>query len=166
MNFDTPKLIITCRGTSIDLCEHEIGNVLFPRDPDVRIQRTNYQGVLLVYTLLSVDKAYATSAHREYGFVENIIPIQCALNYPFEEEKLVNCLNSLNLPKVVKLRVRSRGVRGVSSNIYNFVIEKLRSMGITHSSISKICLYIELIEKTIYIGAGSCQSVFKATISR
>ncbi|MEM4718391.1 MAG: hypothetical protein QXE81_06540 [Desulfurococcaceae archaeon] len=166
MSLNAPRLIITCRGTSIDLCEHEIGNVLFPRDPDVKIERTSYQSVLLVYTHLDVDKAYAFCAHREYGFVENIIPIHCTLTYPFEEEGLSKCLSSLNIPKNIKLRVRARGIRGVSSSIYHLAIEKLRSIGISHNSSSKTCLYIELINTTIYVGAGSCHSVFKAIISR
>lgn len=160
----SPKLIVTCRSSSVEFCEQEIGNVIFPRDHDVRIERTKYAGVLFVHTTLTPEKVYAIASHREYGFVENIIPIHCVLEYPPEAVKLKECLGRIVKSNKVKLKVRSRGVRGVSKDLFKKVVEYLNDMNISHDSRIKTCLYVEILDNKTYIGVGSCRSVFKVDI--
>ncbi|MEM1772551.1 MAG: RNA-binding protein [Desulfurococcaceae archaeon] len=160
----TPSLIVTCRGTSIDHCIHEIGNVLYPKDPNVKINNTMFKGVLFVYTVLPPDRAYGITAHREYGFVENIIPIYCTLTYPLEERDIAECLSRLPLPSRIKLKVRVRGLRGVSEKIFNLAMATLKSMNIEHDTRAKTCLYFEGFYNVVYVGVGDCQSVFKAYV--
>lgn len=160
-----PKLIVTCRSSSsVELCEQEIGNVVFTRDPNVRIERTKYAGVLLIHTTLAPEKAYAIASHREYGFVKNIIPINCVLEYPPETIKLKECLDRVVKSNRVKLKVRSRGVRGASSGLFKKVAEYLKAMDISHDPHSRTCLYIEVFDNKTYVGVSDCYPVFKVDI--
>lgn len=159
-----PKLIVTCRTGNVELCEHEIGNVIFLRDPGVKIERTKYSGVLFVHTTLDSARAYAVASHREYGFVENIVPVHCVLEYPPEETALQECLKRIVKSHVVKLKVKSRGVRNVSKGLFITLTKLLNSMGVAHKPESKECLYVEVFENRVYVGIGSCHPVFKASI--
>ncbi|MEM0045093.1 MAG: hypothetical protein QXH02_00640 [Desulfurococcaceae archaeon] len=161
---DLPKLIVTCRSSSVELCEQEIGNVIFARDPYIRVERTKYPGVLLVYTALTPEKAYAAASHREYGFVENIIPVNCVLEYPPETVKLKECLEKVVKSSRIKLKVRSRGVRRASVDLFKKVTEYLNTMKVSRDPLTRVCLYVEIIDNKTYIGACDCRSVFKAGI--
>lgn len=161
---EAPKLLVTCRSTSIEMCEHEIGDVIYPRDPSVRVERSKYSGLLLVYTYLSPEKAYAITSHREYGFVENIIPVNCVLEYPASSSVIRECLERIVKTRVVKVKVRSRGVRGISRELFKLVMGLLSGMGVVHDTRSRTCLYVEVVESSLYIGVGSCHPVFKASI--
>lgn len=158
----TPRLIVTCRSTSIDHCVHEVGNIIYPKDPRVEIREAVFKGVLFVYTSLPPDKAYAATAHREYGFIENIIPVYCALSHPVKEMDLAECLSKLPIPSRIKLKVRVRGLRGVSRELFNSIIFALNSMSIKHDANAKTCLFFEGFYHMIYVGLGDCQSVYKA----
>gem|GEM_PF-663809 len=161
-----PVLIVTCRTSSVVLCEHEIGNVLFIRDPNVRIEKTAFTGVLLVYSNLDVNTAYRVASFREYGFVESIIPIHCTLILPLDPLSLRECLAKITNPDTrIKLKVRARGVRKTSSEIYRLVVNILRELGVTVESSSSTCLFVEVIKSNVYVGVGSCKPVFKASIS-
>lgn len=138
--------------------------MIFPRDYNVRIERTKYAGVLLVYTTLAPEKAYAIASYREYGFVENIIPINCVLEYPPEAVKLKECLERIVKSNKVKLKVRSRGIRGASKDLFKKVAEHLNTMNISHDPHIKTCLYVEVLDNKTYIGVSDCHSIFKADI--
>ena len=158
-----PVLLVTCRSSS-DLCEHEVGNVLFIKDPCVRVEKTRFPGVLLVYSVLDVNTAYRATTFREYGFVELIVPIHCTSTLPVTRPFLEECLSRLlREGGEVKVKVRARGVRGVSSEVYKLVLQVLRERGITTSSKSPLCLFLEIIESAVYLGVGSCKPVFKAS---
>jgi len=161
-----PVLIVTCRTSSVALCEHEIGNVLFIKDPDVRVEKTAFTDVLLVYSNLDVNTAYRVASFREYGFVESIIPIHCTSTLPVDPLFLRKCLAEITSPGTrVKLKVRARGVRKTSSEIYRLVVNILRELGIAVESSSSTCLFVEVIKSSVYVGVGSCKPVFKASIS-
>lgn len=157
-----PVLLVTCRAGHEALCEDEIGNVLFLRDPQVRIEGTGYPDVLAVYTKLSVDKAYKAASLREYGFVENVIPVHIALEYPRDVAKVVDAAKSLTSDSsCIELRVRARGVRGVSSGIYRELSGALSGKTCRGS---RECLFVEIINNRIYLGRGLCKSVLKARV--
>lgn len=157
-----PALIVTCRVGHEAICEEEIGNVLFPRDPQVRIEGTGYPDVLAVYTKLSADDAYRVVSLREYGFVENVIPVHFALEYPRDIGKVVEAAKALaDKGPCVELRVRSRGVRGVSSELYR---ELARALGDRICKGSGECIFVEIMNERIYVGRGLCKSVLKAGV--
>ncbi len=164
IEFEKPVLLVTCRSSSTDLCEHEIGNVLFIKDPCVKIKKTPFAGVLLVYSGLDVNNAYRVASFREYGFVESIIPVHCTSTLPVTRIFLEECLGKIarsNIP--VKVKVRARGVREVSSEVYKLVLQVLRELNVSVKSESSTCLFVEIIEKQVYVGIGSCKPVFKAS---
>lgn len=158
-----PKLIVTCKTGSEELCVHEVCNVLFVKDPEVRAEGLKYRGLIFVYTSLDVDRAYRAVLHREFGFVENIIPVHCVLEYPANPVEVRACLERLLGGEPVKLRIRSRGVRGASTGLFTEFSRLLKDMGIRHDPASKKCLFVELVEKRMFVGLGDCHPVFKAT---
>lgn len=162
---ENPALIVTCKTGAVEQCIHEVGNTLFHKDQNVRIERTKYEGVLLVYTSLGPERAYKLSYHREYGFVKNVIPVHCTLESALSLDQLVECLKALTKPPEVKLKVRSRGVRGLSKIAFKLVAEALSKVGIRHNPQASKCLYVEIFSYKVYIGLGDCLSVFKSKIS-
>lgn len=167
MLFPEPRLIVTCRVGNEELCIHEICNTLFPRDPNVKAEKTKYSGLIFVYTSVDVDRAYKAVSFKEYGFVENIIPVHCVLEYPVGAVEIKKCLNNavnaVNV-KTVKLRVKSRSVRGASSELFALFNQVLLNFGVKHEPTSNTCLFVELLESKIYVGLGSCHPVFKASL--
>ena len=97
-----PVLIITCRAGSEDWCEEEIGNVLFPYDPEVRVVKTKYPGLLIVYSKLDPLRAYTISLSSEYGFVEKIIPVQ--IYDKFNIDALDKILNIVGYGEKIKVK--------------------------------------------------------------
>ncbi|MEM1695070.1 MAG: RNA-binding protein [Desulfurococcaceae archaeon] len=159
-----PRLIVTCRAGNEELCIHEVCNVLFSKDPDVKAEKSKYGGLIYVYTSIDVDKAYRIASFREYGFVENIIPVHCVLEYPLDPSVVEACLTSIVKTKSVKLKVKSRGVRGASSGLFALFSRLLLKSGVKHDSTAKTCLFVELLDSKVYVGLGDCHPVFKASL--
>uniref|UniRef100_A0A7C2FHC3 Uncharacterized protein n=1 Tax=Thermosphaera aggregans TaxID=54254 RepID=A0A7C2FHC3_9CREN len=159
---EKPVLLITCRQGSDEWCEEEVGNVLFRKDPELRIRKTPYPGVLLAYSeVLSPDRAYRIVVFREYGFVENIIPVQCTGRIE-EFDRFLQCVEGLvKGPREVKLKLRVRGVRGYSETLWSRLKTFLAERSVEHSSKSPTCLFIETIDLNLYGGVGYCEPVFK-----
>jgi tRNA(Ser,Leu) C12 N-acetylase TAN1 len=143
---------------------HEVGNVLYLKDLTVRVACSGFPGVVFVYTSLSVDRAFKALAFREYGFVENIIPINCSTTTPPTISDLRGCITSLTLPTAVKVRVKARGVRGLSSKLFTMVVELLKEVGSQHDSSSDICLFVEVFTTKTYIGVAPCRPIFKPSM--
>lgn len=161
---ENPKLLVTCRTGSEELCIHEVCNVLFHKDPEVRAEKSRYPGLVFIYTNLDVDRAYRVVSFREYGFVENIIPVHCVLEYPVDPTRAGACISRLVKSSPVKLKIRSRGVRGVSGELFSLLAQLLLEAESRHDPTSKTCLFVEVVESRVYVGLGSCHSVFKASI--
>ncbi|MGB9827359.1 MAG: hypothetical protein ACPLSM_02455 [Thermosphaera sp.] len=154
--------MVTCRQGCDEWCEEEVGNIVFRKDPELRIEKTPYPGVLLVYSrVLTPDRAYRAVVFREYGFVENIIPVQCTgLIEDFDH--FLQCVDSLLQGlRMVKLKLRVRGVRGYSEALWNRLINFLKERGVEHSPESPTCLFIETVSLNVYGGLGYCEPVFK-----
>ena len=149
-----PVLIITCRAGSEDWCEEEIGNVLFPYDPEVRVVRTKYPGLLIVYSKLDPLRAYTISLSSEYGFVERIIPVQ--VYDKFNIDALDKILNIVGYGEKIKVKLRVRGRRGLSMIIWKRIIELLKRKNSRHDPGSNICLYVEVIDGSFYAGRAKC----------
>jgi len=155
----TPVLLVTCRTGHDELCMNEVGDVIFGVDDRVVVEKTGFPGLLIVYSCIGVEKAYRRAVHREYGFVENIIPVHCIISTDNIWSGLQECIESLQLPGRVKIRVRMRGVRGMSTSIFTWLIRTLGSRGIVHDSSSDKCLYVEGVRDKIYVGVGYCRTV-------
>jgi len=140
---------------------NEIGDVIFGIDDRVVVEKTRFPGLLVVYSCVGVEKAYRRAVHREYGFVENIIPVHCIISTKANDiwSGLQKCIESLQLPGRVKIRVRMRGVRGLSTSIFTWLVRTLGSRGVVHDSSSDKCLYVEGVEDKIYVGVGYCRTV-------
>lgn len=152
-----PVLLVTCKAGNEEWCEEEIGNVIFIHDPRVVVEKTKYPGLLIVYSNLDPGRAYRIALSSEYGFVTNIIPIQCSVNDINDEDSIKKCILSLvSSGETVKLKVRVRGIRGLSRKLWVHAASLLKEINSSHDPESTICLYIESINSTLFIGKGKC----------
>jgi len=147
-------LIVTCKAGSELWCVEEVGNAIFEHDPGVIVEKTKYPGLLLVYSSLDAYKAYAYAMRREYGFVKHIIPVEAVALTIDEAERAAAKL--VNPGESVKVVVRVRGKRGLSGDLWNRVVNKLKLLGAKHNPESTTCLYIEVIDDKICIGKAKC----------
>lgn len=146
-----PVLIVTCKAGSEEWCENEIGNILFPIDPDIVIRKTKYSGLLIVYSKrINSSKAYIIASRYEYGFVRNIIPV---IHYSENIDEILEYIDR-NPPDTdrVKLRVRVRGRRGLSRILWDNIVKILGKHGIKHDPHSDRELCVDVIDDLIYIG--------------
>ncbi|MEM4757087.1 MAG: hypothetical protein QW254_03490 [Desulfurococcaceae archaeon] len=157
-----PVLLVTCRSGNTTLCMHEIGNVLFRLDPYVKVEPSKYPGLVMVFSNMDPLRAYRASSMREYGFVENIVPVICSFKGIPGKELLEQCIDKLRFETSnIKIRVKARGIRGVSTSIFREIKGLLLLRGIRHDPGSNTCLYVEIVDEETFIGLGYCHPVFK-----
>ncbi len=150
-----PILIVTCRAGSEDWCEEEIGNILFPHDPDIKIEKTRYPGLLIIYSdKIDPIKAYTYAYAFEYGFVEKIIPIYVYEKFTLENISLLERLIGFN--ERIKVKLRIRGKRGLSTIVWRRIMDVLKSKSSIHDPKSNICLFVEVIDEYMYAGKVKC----------
>jgi len=150
-----PVLIVTCRAGNEGWCEEEVGNILFRKDPDVVVARTKYPGLLVVYSSkLSPEEAYRAALASEYGFVTRIIPVQ--IRGELGTRVLDSIPSLLERGERVKLKLRVRGVRGMSKHLWKELRRILEEHGVEHDPSSQTCLYVEVIDSEVFIGKGRC----------
>ncbi len=149
-----PVLLVTCRAGNEDWCVEEIGNVLFPYDHMIRVEKTRYPGLIIVYSNLDPLKAYNYALPHEYGFVKKIIPILYICSF---SDEIFEKVDKLVKPgERVKVKLRIRGRRGYSRIFWRKIMEVLKSKQARHDPSSETCLYIEGVDDIIYIGKGKC----------
>ncbi|MCY0868378.1 MAG: RNA-binding protein [Desulfurococcus sp.] len=157
-------LIATCRVGSVEWCIREIGDVLYALDSNVVVEEAGFPGVLFVRSCLSVERVYRRAISSEYGFVENIIPVHGSASLEDFLRDPGVILRNLVYPGRVKIKIRMRGVRGLSRILFARVAEVLRSMGVTHDPSSPTCLFIEGVGGVVYLGVGLCKSVRRSLV--
>ncbi|ADV64428.1 RNA-binding protein [Desulfurococcus mucosus] len=152
-------LLVTCRTGSDEWCAREIGDFLFSLDSNVIVEETGFPGVLQVRSCIDAGRIYGRALSGEYGFVENIIPVQRVVPLTGLLRDPLGSLSGLELPERVKVRVRMRGVRGVSRDVFTSLVKELKERGIIHDPASTRCLFIESIGDKVYIGVGYCEAI-------
>jgi len=149
-----PVLIVTCRVSSEEWCIEEIGNVIFPIDPGLKIVKTKYPGLIIVYSRLDSRSIYEIVLKKEYGFVQNIIPID--IHGLFNIDFFSQVKNLVYEGERIKLKLRIRGRRGLSRIVWKKLIEFLAEKSVYHDKYSNTCIYVEVIDNDIYMGRGYC----------
>ncbi|MCS7127805.1 MAG: hypothetical protein N3E36_00825 [Sulfolobales archaeon] len=142
--------IITCRPGNDALCEEEVGNALYEVDPGLLLKVTRHPGVLLLYTNIELEKAFKRLKSFEYGFVERIVPLQSIVEP--KEESVIKAINELlkNLEeKSLCIKVKLRGIRGLSKNLWISIARHLKQLGFSINSNSTKCIYIEGVGEVI-----------------
>ena len=142
--------IVTCRPGNDALCEEEVGNALYEVDPSLSIEATRHSGVLLLYTSIELEKAFKRLKSFEYGFVERIIPLQLVVG-PREEDVIKaidELLKSFN-ERSLCIKVRLRGIRGLSKNLWTSIARHLKESGFSINGSSTTCIYVEGVGELI-----------------
>ncbi|RLG83822.1 MAG: hypothetical protein DRO40_03245 [Thermoprotei archaeon] len=151
VNLNTGILVVTCAPGNEEICEEEVGNVLYIYDQSLKIIRTGHKGVLIVYTQLDSMDAFKKLRSREYGFVKRIVPI-----LKVSKASIVDILKNVgdiippNISSVC-LKIRIRGIRGLSSDLWNELKKYLLAKGIKIDNRSNYCIYIEGVNDLIGI---------------
>lgn len=143
-------LIVTCRPGNDVLCEEEVGNALYEADPGLSLEVTRHPGVLLLYTNIDLWRAFKRLKSFEYGFVERIVPLQSVVGP--NEENIIKAVDGLlkNLEeKSLCIKVRLRGIRGLSKNLWISIARHLKQLGFSVNSSSAKCIYVEGVGEVI-----------------
>ncbi|WP_440059896.1 RNA-binding protein [Thermogladius sp. 4427co] len=157
-----PALLVTCRVGKRVWCREEIGDALFPLDNNIEVYETGFPDLLLVCSGINPRVLYNRAKNREYGFVENIIPVDSILP---GLDYLESAVDGVVIPgERLKIRVKAYGVRGLSSQVWDRVASVLKGKSAIIDKESDTCLYILLFEKNIVLGKGLCKAVFKPSI--
>ncbi|MGC9122120.1 MAG: RNA-binding protein [Thermogladius sp.] len=156
-----PVLLVTCRTGTRAWCEEELGDVLFEVSPDIVVVETGFPDVLVVCSSAEPRTLYNRAKGGEYGFVENIVPVDRVLSGLEELEAAIK--SAVRPCERVRLRVKSFGVRGVSSEVWQRAVEYIERAGGSVDKSSPTCLHIMVFKESILLGRGLCKAVFKVT---
>ncbi len=145
-------VLITCRPGNVERCIEEIGNVLYPYDQSIVFRETVFKGVVLLETRLDPMEAFRIIKSSEYGFVERVVPFLEAIAGADLEaivskaiELLYKHVSNTGSLDSICLRIRVRGLRGLSSRLYSMLKKELLEKGIRVDNRSGMCIYVESI---------------------
>ncbi|MCD6488690.1 MAG: hypothetical protein J7K21_05645, partial [Desulfurococcales archaeon] len=85
-------------------------------------------------------------SRSEYGFVERIIPVFKVVNTNYDEilEGIRDLISRFNV-KEICLRIRIRGVRGLSMRLWAGIKEVLLKNNVRLDKRSNYCIYVESV---------------------
>ncbi len=81
----TEFLLITVRARKEEQAILEIGDALFKHDPKITPVKTRYPGVIIVYTNISVIKAYRILLNQTLAYPLKIYPLNTSLEKTLEK---------------------------------------------------------------------------------
>lgn len=143
-------IIVTCRGGRIEWCREELGNTFYTYDPGIRIEATRHRGVLLARTSLCYGDVVRLLYSTEYGFVEKAVPLEVIVGASAEAVAgAVLRLAEKHGLRETCLRVRIRGVRGLSMDIYHRASTGLADAGIRVADRAEKCVYVEGVDDVV-----------------
>ncbi|MEB3845542.1 MAG: hypothetical protein GSR83_00665 [Desulfurococcales archaeon] len=151
MSIRCPTLIVHHQAGKEYWAEQEIGDILLPHDPDVKIERTDYRGVLLVYTNIPSSKAYRLVTREILTSIDRVIPVEDCFIIRSTGD-LERALNSIT--------IRVRGFECVRANISLRGYLKERSLALDKEinkrlRVDKACrtvLYVESVDDLLMYG--------------
>jgi hypothetical protein len=146
-----PILVVHHQAGKEYWAEQEIGDIILPYDPSVKIERTDYRGVLLVYTNLHPAKAYKLVSREILTSVDRVIPITNCLIVRTKND-LENALKEITanaasyecLRPIISLRGRFKE--------YYHLLENVISQNLRTGKKCSIILYIESIDDLLMYG--------------
>ncbi|MEB3756618.1 MAG: hypothetical protein GSR79_07155 [Desulfurococcales archaeon] len=151
MSIRCPTLVIHHQAGKEYWAEQEIGDILFPYDFDLKIEKTVYRGVLLVYTSIKPLKAYRLVKREILTSVDKVIPVTTCLKTDNIDE-----LFSL-LDKLIRNQIKGTcinlviSLRGSLKQIEKLLVSFIRE----HALVNRRCkqvLYLESIDDLLLIG--------------
>ena len=128
--------VVTVKYGKEKAAELELGDAIFPHDPEVRIAQTEFGGVLLLDTVLDFDELIRTLSTFPPVNVERIVPVrECC-----RVEELMECVDRLvrEVGPMVDVRIGRKG--GMPSDLIK-VFKVMRRRGGT------ISVHIEPVSK-------------------
>jgi len=141
------KAVITTRYGKESQAALEVGDLLYPHDPLVKIGRSAYGGVILIYSSLEFDKIITILRGSTLVHVRRIIRVdRCC---PSDREGLIKCVNEFlsNTPtKILHIKISRRG------SIKKYVNELRGAIKVVFDKSSNNVLHIEPINSKVCIG--------------
>ncbi|MEB3786638.1 MAG: hypothetical protein GSR75_00845 [Desulfurococcales archaeon] len=149
-----PTLIVHHQAGKEYWAEQEIGDILFPHDPGVIIERTDYRGVLLVYTSIPPNKAYRLITREVLTSIDRVIPVEGCFKVGSAsnlEEAIETVFSVVKRYECVRASVSLRGwLKKYSRILSREITENLH--------VEKSCrtiLYVESIDSYLLYGLVS-----------
>ena len=130
--------------------EVEVGNSILPEDPDVKITKTVFPGVLLVYTVaLDSFHAYRLVLSSEPAFILRVVPILDCVSTRTSKD-IISRIDTLldtfarHLKEAcIEMTLRSSSIG--EKEIQKIIEEVFRQRGIRFSSKAAVVLKIESV---------------------
>lgn len=93
-----PKYVVTVRYGKEKRAELELGDSIFPYDNEVKIMRTNFKGVLILFTRLGFKDLIGILSIHPPSTVERIVPVDTCFNISSSvESEILEYVRSKNL---------------------------------------------------------------------
>ncbi len=130
-----PKLLVTTPIGKESWGEIEVGNSIFPEDPDVNVFKTVFPGVLLVYSsALEPFHTYRLVLSSEPAFLTRVVPILDCVNTHAPED-LVSRINTIidvfaRSSKELSIEIVLRGSTIKEKELRKLVFDIFRRRGI------------------------------------
>ena len=144
-----PTLIVRHPAGKEYWAEQEIGDTLFPHDPNVEIKHTPYRGVILVYTSLPTEKAYQLTLRETYTSINKVIPATHCTTI----DKLKETLNSITekCQPCARLDIHIRGQKAKTTITEEKIEKTLSQLKLCVSRKCPKTLHIETIEEILIV---------------
>ena len=145
----TPKLLATCKPGKEEQAEIEILDCLLPYDHEIDVERTEFPGVLLVYSSLQPFEAYRRLKRCPKAYIQAITPIQVYIRTSVDEilKSAIKLVEGVLKPEdTFAVRCRKRG-KLIRSSVE---VERVVGKAIMESTGAKVDLenpqYVVVIE--------------------
>ena len=142
-----PKYIVTVRYGKEKRAELELGDSIFPYDNEVKVMKTNFKGVLILFTYLRFKDLINILSIHPPSTVERVVPVDICFNISSNiESEILEYIRSKNLNfGIVRVgRYGSLGRELVHSIVVS--INKYRNLSSTN------VLHIEPINNEVCLG--------------
>ena len=103
-----PTYVATVKYGKEEFAEREIGDALYPLDPEIRIDKTVHRGVLAVYTKLNRQELLNALKANPPSALERIVPIEFCCGVSDTQECVARNMRLLP-PAVRRIRFGRKG---------------------------------------------------------
>jgi len=147
---DRNTYVLTVRYGKERLAELEVGDALFPADPNVELKRTTFGGVLVLCTTLRFSELLNILLAFPPSTLERVVPIITCCDANNNDVDVVGCLVNAVISKKLKYGKVRFGRRGcLSKDQLRLLEKKLREFSAPYSDNS---LLVEPLNNVVCIG--------------
>ena len=151
---DNLVLVVTCKPGKEDIVELQLGDSIYPLDPNVKIVHTSFTGLLLVYSKIEPWKAFWLTMVNPIAGASRIVPVEkCIITTDLttisrEFEKFISEKVAKRSLRCVNLEVFIRG-NVFGDDVKKLLKDILYSNGISLKYKAEYDLKVEIINSMV-----------------